>query len=261
MPRILYVPSNDSRSLDFNKFIALEFKEFLTEQNPELILVSGGDGAMLHAVHDYKHLGCPFFGNAAGTLNFMMNKIENHKEFLELLVEDKINLSFIECNLINVFIKKKDKEPALVGAAVNDVVLGSHLMGYHEFLINSSDGAFEEFSIKGSGIIVSTDLGSTGYNFNLGSPVIPLGSNLWVVSGVVCNRFLRDIIKAEKVTIQTVNAKEPLDAFMDAIKVDLNMTNGDALILEPGDCLKLAFIEETDFLHRRVDITSRYRKQ
>ena len=50
---------------DYNKTIS---------DNGDVIIARGGDGTLLKAIYRYAHLCKPFFGSAAGTVNFLMNK-------------------------------------------------------------------------------------------------------------------------------------------------------------------------------------------
>jgi NAD kinase len=260
--RIKYVVSEDFRSEEFNKLINLKFPQFLNEKEPELILVSGGDGALLHAIQNYNHYQVPFIGRAAGTLNFLMNTFNKNKEekLLNELLKNKQNLHIIDTNSIKVQVLDKAGKNHFLGQGVNEVVLGSNIMSYHHFSVTSQDHAFEDFDLKGSGICVSTDLGSTGYNFNLGAPVLPLASDLWVVSGVVCNRYLNDILNTQKLQIKIISNRVPCYTFLDGIKKEFELKAEDKVILEEGNKIKIAFLEKDEFITKRVDITSRFRK-
>lgn len=235
----------------------------LKGKNPDLILVSGGDGAILHAIQEYNHHKVPFLGYGTGTLNFLMNDMNFDKlrKFLIKLEKNEITLKTIETTKIKVSLQRKSAKKAIkIGQAVNEVVLGSKLMGYHSFSINSNDGSFNNFEIKGSGICLSTDLGSTGYNFNLGGAILPLGSDLWSLLGIVCNRYLEDILNTDKITIENTSKRPGLSVFLDGIKQKNTINIGDKIIIQKGDTVKLAFYNQKKFFEKRIDISSRYRK-
>ena len=258
--KIKYRDSPDPRSREFNKFIVEEFPGLLKEENPDLIFLAGGDGAMLHAVQEMNKYNATFFGYAAGTLNFLMNELsfENVSQIIQNLQQDKTKLHTINSTLIKVELDRKGKRE-LLGQAVNEVVIGSTIMGYHHFCITSNDGSFNDFEINGSGISVSTDLGSTGYNFNLGGSVIPLGSGLWAVLGIVCNRYLEDILDVDEIEI-SCNSKTNVKVFLDAIPHDCNLDGADKIVLSKGKKIQLGFLDEAEFLKKRIDISSRFRK-
>jgi len=261
--KIKYRISKDKRCREINDFIQKEFPHLLKEKKPDLILVSGGDGAILHAIQEYNHFKAPFFGYGTGNLNFLMNELDLNKlkKLLIKIESDKVSLRTIVTKKISVKIQKaKSKKVIKVGQAVNEVVLGSKLMGYHSFLITSEDGSFNNFEIKGSGICISTDLGSTGYNFNLGGAVLPLGSNMWSLLGIVCNRYLEDILIPNKISIESISKRPGLSVFLDGVKQKYSISYGDKVIIQKGDAVKLAFYNQRKFFEKRIDISSRYRK-
>ncbi len=261
--KIKYRISKDKRCKEINDLIQIEFPHILKEKKPDLILVSGGDGAILHAIQEYNHHKVPFLGYGTGTLNFLMNgmNLDQLKKLLLKLEKNEISLKYIETTKINVSLQKKSTGKIIkIGQAVNEVVLGSKLMGYHSFIINSNDGSFNNFEIKGSGICLSTDLGSTGYNFNLGGAVLPLGSDLWSLLGIVCNRYLEDILNTDKITIENTSKRPGLSVFLDGIKQRNQISYGDNIIIKKGDVVKLAFYNQKKFFEKRIDISSRYRK-
>lgn len=258
--KIKYLKSKDERNKDFNKLIAEKYPHFLTEEHPDLVLVTGGDGALLHAIQSHNHLQIPFLGRAGGTLNFLMNPMEEADGMIAALMMNEAALHIIETTSMSVSVQKQTGEVDFIGYAINEVVIGTHVMGYHAFSITSKDSSFSDFSIKGSGVCVSSDLGSTGYNFNLGGAVLPLGSNLWSVTGVVCNRYLDDIINIQPLRIQSLSERSRTSIYVDGMEKRFVVGSGDTVLLEGGQIIKIAFLNKEDFIKRRLEITSRYRK-
>jgi len=261
--RLLYIHSKDKRIQKINKLIEKEFPNILKEKHPELILVSGGDGAMLHAIQSLSHLNIPFFGHAMGTFNFLMNDInpEDLKETIKMIQEDKISFNEIHTSQISVQIYNTVLQSTKdIGSAVNEVVIGSSVMGYHTFTLNSKDSIFTNFQIKGSGLCISTDLGSTGYNFNLGGDILPLGSTLWSLSGIVCNRYLKDILQIGELDIACSSEKPSPTIFLDGIDKKIQLKNDDKIIIKKDGEISLYFLDKESFLSKRLDIISRYRR-
>ncbi len=258
--KIKYIENEDRRSEGFNKLIKQNYPQFIKETDPDLILVSGGDGAILHAIQKYNHLQVPFLGRGAGTLNFLMNKFEDNQQILDDLVNDKLDLNILKTESIKVVLEDKSGNKETLGMAVNDVVLGSSIMGYHGFKLDTEDFYFRSFEVKGTGICISTELGSTAYNFNLGGPVIPLESGLWTVVGIATNRYLSDILKSQKMVIEPIPNEEPVFVFIDGIKIDQQLKKGNKICLTVGDQVKIAFLDKTSFFKKRVELISRYRK-
>ncbi|MDP4009378.1 MAG: NAD(+)/NADH kinase [Candidatus Shapirobacteria bacterium] len=257
--KIKYILSDDKRTNEINKLIQTKFKSFLDESNPDIILVAGGDGALLHAIQQYNHLQIPFLGLACGSLNFLMNRIDDLKDFLNQLIKDQTNLQTLKTTSIKVELKKKNYNE-LIGYAINEVVVGTNIMGYHSLSLSSSDFMFDDFKIKGSGVCIATDLGSTAYNFNLGGPVLPLGRNLWSVRGVVCDRFLEDIVPIQKLETENISDRSVVSIYIDGIETKFKLEKGNKLVLNKGEVIKIAFLNKEEFIKRRMEIASRYRK-
>lgn len=257
--KIKYIPTKDYRNLHINEFVQKSFPHFLNESDPELLFLTGGDGALLHAIQDFNHLNVPFFGFAGGSLNFLMNKIDNLFETLLSLQENSLDLHYIKTATLRVSVLKENKKHFL-GSAVNEVVIGTGIMGYHHFLLQSTDGSFDNFDIKGSGICISTDLGSTGYNFNLGGSVLPLGHNLVSINGVICNRYLNDILPIQPITLSCLKDNTSASVFLDGIDKKLSIQNGEKLVVEKGDVITISFLDKDEFIKRRFEIAGRYRK-
>jgi NAD+ kinase len=261
--KILYIKSQDKRVEKVNKLMEENFPKLLTEKDPELILVSGGDGAMLHAIQSFSHLNVPFLGHAMGTFNFLMNDIKTDqlKEIIKKIQQDKI--SFNEINTakikVQVYFQESNKTED-IGSAVNEVVIGSSVMGYHSFIINSKDKVFTNFEIKGSGLCISTDLGSTGYNFNLGGDILPLGSELWSLSGIVCDKYLKDILQIGGLEIKCSCGNFFPTIFLDGIDKKVVLKKGDKVVLKKDGEITLYFLDKETFLSKRIEIISRYRR-
>lgn len=242
--------NNDSRVEKFNTLVKNKFPQLLTEKAPEIYLVAGGDGAMLHFIHETIDTGIPYIGKAMGTFNFLMNRITEDEKTINDLLKDNIDLEIFHSYAIEASL---DGEK--LGEAVNDVILGDKLTGYHTFKISTENGDFEEFEIKGSGICISTPIGSTAFNFNNNGRILPLDSCLLSMTGVVCNRYLNDIFPFQEINIEANGAKIYLTNVESKI-----LSEGSKLTLKKGSKIGITFIDKEDFLKRRRDIAHRYRK-
>ena len=62
----------------------------ITKNNPDLILVVGGDGTMLSAIRSHEELNVPFLGVNTGSLGFLPGLLPNEIDKLpELLSQDE----------------------------------------------------------------------------------------------------------------------------------------------------------------------------
>jgi len=257
--KIKYIQTKDSRGLHINDFISKNYPHFINEPEPDIIFVSGGDGAMLHAMQEHHHHNKPFLGHAIGTLNFSMNRINNLEEFFPKLISGKQKLYLLDLNAIRVWYIDKSGIKKEVGQAINDLVIGTHIMGYHHLSISSVDKSFNNLEFKGAGICIATFFGSTGYNFNLGGPILPLDSDLWSIKGVICNRYIEDIIKVQSMTINNLSENSLVNIFIDGIDKEQLLGFEEKILFERGKMMQLAFLDKNEFMQKRVEIASRYR--
>lgn len=286
---ILYIPSyNKKTPLDI--FFQETYPETLTCKSPDFILVSGGDGSMLHAIQDYIHLNVPFFGIAAGTLNFLMNRIEDPtfiNPFLseqdKLTNEEKevfsslkniskflLNLEIIRANLLNLKIKRQKSNSewytVFKAFAANDIVIGESVMDYNEFVVTrkpiltmeDQNVDYKTFSFKGMALCVSTPLGSTAFHYNNGGSIIKnLDKKEIAISSVVSERsksFHEQFVLKNKLTVQLMSKRNEAAVYIDGKTKVFKINGNDKIIIQQGNEVKLAFINSNDFLEKRQNI-------
>jgi len=246
---------NDKRQKLFIKFINHTFPQIITEKDPEMFFVCGGDGAMLHAHKKYGNTGLPFFGKGMGTANFIMNNFENNFEIISGLLDDTIKPTIILTEKIGVTIKKKNTKKKIYKESINDIVIGNGIMDYHSLLINSERGAFDKFQYRGAGICVSTALGSTAYNVNNKGDVLPIDLDAWSFTSIVGDRDVRDIMKPQKITIKISSERQTPILFIDGTATAIPLSKGDKVTLsKKEDKLKLAFIDPKVFFAKRMKL-------
>jgi len=130
--RIKYILSKDPRVKEFNKIIKENFPQLLVEKKPQLYLVAGGDGAMLHAIHKTINKGIPYLGKAMGTFNFLMNSFDDDIQTINKILNDDIEIDTLSSHSIQVYLNRKK-----LGEAVNDVILGDKITNYFTFNIST----------------------------------------------------------------------------------------------------------------------------
>lgn len=154
--------------------IAGQFKKiynFTTPNEAEVIIVIGGDGALLHAIHHFMDLNIPFYGINSGSIGFLMNSLDiknlyfnlsnatiSHLYPLEMQAQD-INGNIYKALAINeVSIFRKTNQAAKFRIEVDQIERMSELV---------ADGA-----------MVATPAGSSAYNLSAGGSILPLESNV-----------------------------------------------------------------------------------
>jgi NAD+ kinase len=209
----------------------------------DLAVVLGGDGTMLEALRDYAGSGAPVFTFNFGAVGFLAT-IERHEvdEGVRRLVEG----DFETIDLPTLVIEP----PGGRGIAVNDVT----------FLRRSGSRVAQlAYSVRGQevararcdGLVVSTPVGSTGYNLANGGPVVAWGVEGYIVSYIAPHTLTaRTLVAATSDVLVVANLaeEEPVDVETDGRRV---------CTLEPGQDLEVHF-EDRPALLAKVSGTGFY---
>ena len=156
------------------------------------IIARGGDGTLIRAIHMHKDKSKPFYGIASGTVNFLMNLEETvsikaiSKKFQLLNIEVTYVQEIDDVNGYTSVIKTDTFQ------AFNDCIIGE-FNAWIDFKSSHSESILGDF--KGAAIIISTAQGSTGANKNNNGTILPLGSKLLSVTGVMTNRKIDHVIE------------------------------------------------------------------
>lgn len=135
--------------------------------HPHTVFVIGGDGTFIYAVHQYMERldEVCFYGIHTGTLGFYTDYRDSDlEEFLETFLQKKCRE--ITYPLLSASFDGKKEY------AINEIrIENAARTQFMEIYVNGRK--FEDF--RGTGICVSTQLGSTAYNRSLGGAVIQEG--------------------------------------------------------------------------------------
>ncbi len=139
--------------------------------NPKLVICVGGDGTTLSAIHQYsdKIENLMFISFNAGHLGFFSSFDSSEiDEFVKYIHEEKF--TYDELNLIEYAVETHSTERN-VGYAVNEItIVNPRRTLILDVYINNKH--FEHY--RGTGMCLSTSVGSTGYNKSLhGAVVLP----------------------------------------------------------------------------------------
>lgn len=143
----------------------------------DLVIAIGGDGLMLHLLHEFEKNPLPIYGINCGTVGFLMNSF-HEENFLENLEKAQVStLHPLRAEVIDAEGKKHDY------IAINEVAL----------LRQSSQAAKIKIEINGKervsclaadGVLVATSAGSTAYNLSAGGPIIPFGAEILALTPI-----------------------------------------------------------------------------
>lgn len=165
-----------NRDDQFSRDRAAELKEKLIQknhqfdsQNPEVIITVGGDGTMLHAIHNYldKLEEVKFVGIHTGTLGFFTDyTCAELDQFVEDISKEYTLKShpMIQAKCYGTDDQLRHHVFALNEARVENIIKTQKI----RVIINKE--FLEEF--RGNGLCVSGQLGSTAYNRSISGAII-----------------------------------------------------------------------------------------
>lgn len=192
----------------------------------DAVVALGGDGTMLAALRDFAGTGAPVFSFNFGAVGFLATSEPNQ-------VDDGIR-RLIEGDFETMELPTLAIEPAAGRRiAVNDIA----------FLRRSGSRVAQlAYSVRGNeigrarcdGLVVSTPVGSTGYNLANGGPVVAWGVEGYVVSYIAPHTLTARTLVAAKTDVLVVTnlGEEPVDVETDGKRV---------CTLEPSQDLEVRF--------------------
>lgn len=162
---------------DYSKIITNDLINFLKEENfiphigfcdkAELNISIGGDGAFLHAVRESNFSQIPFVGINTGNLGFFPEITpDNIHNFIKLYKNKKYSIK--EINIIECVVNSKNSLHTTY--AVNDIAIKRRDMKTLHLDAYFNNNYLQ--TISGDGVIVSSPLGSSAYNYSAGGALV-----------------------------------------------------------------------------------------
>lgn len=145
-----------------------------SEVAPDLIICIGGDGTILHAVHQHLALleKAKFVAIHNGTLGFLTDyTLDEIDEFIHDVINNKPEI--FNAQLLEARVYEDDRTNLFYG--LNEIRI-ENIVRTQTLDIHIDQEFFE--TIHGSGVCISTQLGSTAYNRSLKGAVIDDGLRL-----------------------------------------------------------------------------------
>ncbi|KCZ50699.1 hypothetical protein HY3_05105 [Hyphomonas pacifica] len=147
------------------------------EEDADVIVALGGDGAMLDSLRRQFDVGKPVYGMNRGTVGFLMN------EYQEKNLPDRINAA--ERAVISPLrMTAKDvHENEHHALAINEVSIFRQTAQTARLKI-TVDGRVRMEELACDGVMVATPAGSTAYNLSAHGPILPIGAGLLALTPV-----------------------------------------------------------------------------
>lgn len=212
---------------------------------PDICLVLGGDGSILHALRRFAHTEVPVFGVNFGTVGFLAAvERDAAREGLRRALEGDIEAVQLPGLEVTVDGRKE--------IGLNDITLARRP---HDRVAELSYRiAGEEVGhVRCDGLVAATPVGSTGYNLANHGPILAWGVKGYAVSYISPHSLTaRALVVAPSDVLHVGNAPDraPVEVAVDGVKV---------ADLDPGAALEVRFLDSvsrlaqlpgTSFYHR-----------
>jgi NAD+ kinase len=193
----------------------------------DVAVALGGDGTMLGALRDFAGTGAPVFTFNFGAVGFLATmERDEADEGIRRLVEGDFETVELPTLVI--------EPPAGRRIAVNDIAF-LRRSGSRVAQIAYAVRGDEVASARCDGLVVSTPVGSTGYNLANGGPVVAWGVEGYVVGYIAPHTLkARTLVaaKSDVLLVTNLSREEPVDVETDGKRV---------CSLDPGQSLEVRF--------------------
>jgi NAD+ kinase len=216
----------------------------------DVMVVLGGDGTMLEALHHNSDGSKPVFGINLGSFGFLMNPFKTDN-----LIERIRKASAVKIHPLKM--RAVDTQGNLHEAvAFNEVAMLRETRQTAQLKI-SVDDVVRIPELVCDGILLATPAGSTAYNLSAQGPILPLSSNLlaltpisafrprrWRGALIPCERKIHiDVLGGEK---RPVSATADSQEFRDVVSLDIHQSDtiSRTLLFDPDHHLEERILKE-----------------
>jgi NAD+ kinase len=137
----------------------------------DIIIALGGDGFMLHTLHEFRKANVRFYGMNRGSVGFLMNGFDTDN-----LLEKLDSAQPVELKPLRMTVTRIDGT-TMEAPAFNEISLLRQTQQAAKLRI-SVDGVIRLEELICDGALVSTPAGSTAYNLSAHGPIVPIGSDI-----------------------------------------------------------------------------------
>ena len=183
----------------------------------EVVVAVGGDGFLLHTLHQSLPFGLPVYGVNRGSVGFLLN------EFDEVGLADRLAKA-VEVSLHPLRMRARSLNGMTVEAlAINEVALLRETRQAAKIRI-SINGVVRMPELICDGVLVATPAGSTAYNLSAHGPIIPLDAGVMALTPISAfrHRRWRGALLPHEATVrfEVLEAeKRPVSAVADSTEV------------------------------------------
>jgi NAD+ kinase len=187
-------------------------REEMPEQNPDLVIVLGGDGTLLSAARAFAKTQIPILSVNLGSLGFLTEiPLAELYTVLEAWCADCASIELRSMMRIELC---RDGHALNTWDALNDVVLSKGAIARMAEFTVALDNQFVA-TFRADGVIVSTPTGSTAYNLAANGPIVMASVDAMIVTPI-CPHLLtiRPIVVPGESTISVQLEGVPSQTFL-----------------------------------------------
>ena len=174
--KIHFTSSNNKEAL----LLKSKYSQLYNQTNlkeADVIVAIGGDGQMLKALRLAIKNNASVFGLNTGHIGFLMNKVKKTDLIKRINIASQLIVHPLEMESINY----KEKTQKFLG--INEISLFRNT-NQSSIISISVDGVERLKDLYCDGILVSTPVGSTAYNYSAKGPIIPLQSDMLALTPI-----------------------------------------------------------------------------
>lgn len=214
--KIRFVSSDVPAALEASEALIKRYGQ-CAEQDADVIVALGGDGFMLHSIHQTFGKNIPIYGMNKGTVGFLMNSFDEDGLYERLNAATSTRISPLK-------MKATDTDAQVhTSLAINEVSLlrQSYQAARLDIFV---DGHRRMQNLVCDGVLVATPAGSTAYNYSAHGPILPIDAKLLALTPVspFRPRRWRGALLPQRVNVTievTENEKRPVNAVADHFEV------------------------------------------
>jgi NAD+ kinase len=213
--------------------------------DPDLCLVLGGDGSILHALRRFARTGVPVFGVNFGTVGFLA-AVERNDAAAGIRRAFAGETETVELPGLAIEVEGEER------FALNDVSFSRRPHDRVAELTYRITGE-EVGNVRCDGLVAATPAGSTGYNLANQGPILAWGVKGYVVSYISPHSLTARALVVAPGDVLTVGNATGREA------VEVAIDGGQVATLDPGAALDVRFVDSvarlaqlpgTSFYHR-----------
>lgn len=214
--KIHFYTSNKARPTAAYEDLSNQYKDHSIE-DADVIVVLGGDGTMLRALHEFTDIDLPIYGLNLGTLGFLLNEYKQ-KDLIERIKSAK-EQTIRPLHVTGEDIHGKTHECI----AYNEISLIRETHSSAKIMIFVNNEVRMPLLVC-DGIILATPVGSTAYNSSAGGPIVPLSANVMPLTPISAFRPRRWsgalVPNAYTVRFEVISPQErPVSATADSFEI------------------------------------------